>query len=297
MKNNKLLSFALLFLALVLNAQTSANRFFYELTYKPQKDSARTEKHILFLDVTKDRSIYRDHLQVTQDSILKATIENAQKSGFFPDITKIIKLPKFGHTIRKVYPISEIKYTERMLQDDITYKEAINFNWKIDSEKEKIGEYQAQKATTEFGGRKWTAWFSEDLPFQDGPYKFYGLPGLIVKIEDADQNYSWLLKGNKTIENWEEETYAEKFNKQYGQRINNLEVDRKKFETLYTDYKKDPFARIKGQIPPEALSKKMPGQDKTIGEVFKEQEKWLKDAMNANNNSIEVLTTETKAKK
>ena len=197
----------------------------------------------------------------------------------------------------KVYPITEIRYTERMLQDDITYKEAINFNWKIESEKSKIGEYQAQKATTEFGGRKWTAWFSEDLPFQDGPYKFFGLPGLIVKIEDADQNYSWQLKGNKTIENWEEETYAEKLNKQFGQRINNLEVDRKKFETLYADYKNDPFAKIKGRIPAEALSQKMPGQDKTIGEVFKEQEKWLKDAMNANNNNIEIQAIEGKPKK
>ena len=296
MKWYKSLSFALLFLVTLANAQ-SANRFFYELTFKPQKDSARTEKHILFLDITKDRSIYRDHLQVTQDSILKTTIESSQKSGIMPDITKIIKLPKFGHTIRKVYPITEIRYTERMLQDDITYKEAINFNWKIESEKSKIGEYQAQKATTEFGGRKWTAWFSEDLPFQDGPYKFYGLPGLIVKIEDANQNYSWQLKGNKTIENWEEETYAEKLNKQFGQRINNLEVDRKKFETLYADYKNDPFAKIKGRIPAEALSQKMPGQDRTIGEVFKEQEKWLKDAMNANNNNIEIQALETKAKK
>ena len=40
----------------------------------------------------------------------------------------------------------------------------------------------------------------------------------------------------------------------------------------------------------------MPGQDKTIGEVFKEQEKWLKDAMNANNNNIEIQTIEGKPK-
>ncbi len=53
-----------------------------------------------------------------------------------------------------------------------------------------------------------------------------------MKIEDANQNYSWVLKGNKTIENWEEETYAEKLNKQFGQRINNLEVDRKKMKIV-----------------------------------------------------------------
>jgi GLPGLI family protein len=41
------------------------------------------------------------------------------------------------------------------------------FNGKI-HEKQKIGEYEAQKATTEFGGRQWTAWFTEAIPFPDG---------------------------------------------------------------------------------------------------------------------------------
>jgi GLPGLI family protein len=57
------------------------------------------------------------------------------------------------------------------------------------SRKEKIGNWEAQKATTEFGGRKWTAWFCEEIPLSDGPYKFKGLPGLIVKISDADNSH------------------------------------------------------------------------------------------------------------
>jgi GLPGLI family protein len=77
------------------------------------------------------------------------------------------------------------------------YDDPVKFTWNIQPEKQKIGEYNTQKATTEFGGRKWTAWFSSDIPFQDGPYKFYGLPGLIVKIEDDEKNYSWMLSGNK----------------------------------------------------------------------------------------------------
>ena len=295
MKWYKSLSFALLFLVTLANAQ-SANRFFYELTFKPQKDSARTEKHILFLDITKDRSIYRDHLQVTQDSILKTTIESSQKSGIMPDITKIIKLPKFGHTIRKVYPITEIRYTERMLQDDITYKEAINFNWKIESEKSKIGEYQAQKATTEFGGRKWTAWFSEDLPFQDGPYKFYGLPGLIVKIEDAEKNFSWVLTANKPLKEFEELSYSEKLSAQFGARNDVTIINRDKFESSFEEYKKDPFASIRAQITPEMKAMKMPGNDKTMGEMMSDQEKSIKDFYNASNNTVEIYTPE-KAKK
>ena len=61
--------------------------------------------------------------------------------------------------------------------------------WKILSEKTKIGEFEAQKAVTEFAGRKWTAWFYRGIAFQDGPYKFRGLPGLIVKLEDATQSH------------------------------------------------------------------------------------------------------------
>ncbi|WP_262892927.1 hypothetical protein [Kaistella flava (ex Peng et al. 2021)] len=32
--------------------------------------------------------------------------------------------------------------------------------------------YKVQKATTTFGGKKWVAYFTRDIPFTDGPYKF-----------------------------------------------------------------------------------------------------------------------------
>jgi GLPGLI family protein len=71
--------------------------------------------------------------------------------------------------------------------------------WKIMPDKQKIGDYNTQKAVTKLGGREWTAWFATDLPFQDGPYIFYGLPGLIVKIEDATGSHKMTLAGNKTV--------------------------------------------------------------------------------------------------
>ncbi|WP_435524227.1 GLPGLI family protein [Chryseobacterium indoltheticum] len=53
--------------------------------------------------------------------------------------------------------------------------------WNISNEHKKIGVWAATKATTNFGGRNWTAWFSEDIPLPYGPYVFYGLPGLFLK--------------------------------------------------------------------------------------------------------------------
>lgn len=48
---------------------------------------------------------------------------------------------------------------------------------------------QLQKAKTFFGGRYWEAWFSNDTPLQEGPYKFKGLPGLIYEMRDSKNNF------------------------------------------------------------------------------------------------------------
>jgi hypothetical protein len=37
------------------------------------------------------------------------------------------------------------------------------------------------------------AWFAPELPYSDGPYKFNGLPGLIVKIADTRNQYVFEL--------------------------------------------------------------------------------------------------------
>lgn len=282
--------FTLFFMAtfFALNAQETANRFFYELTYSPNKDSLnKKNKEMMILDITKDNSIYRDYLAVSQDSIMKVEVEAMQKAGTYKDLSKTLKTPKFTHIIVKEYPGMDQIFTEYILQDRVNYKEKPSMDWKITTEKSKIGEYNAQKATASFGGRQWTAWFSNELPFQDGPYKFYGLPGLIVKIEDSEKNYSWELKGNKKLENYDPISYTEKLMKQFGQGVNNLEVKKEKFEQMYTAYKKDPFGSIRtqlSQIPPDA---KMP-DGTSISQMMKDAEKRLKEHLSENSNDIEL---------
>ncbi|THV56651.1 GLPGLI family protein [Chryseobacterium candidae] len=287
----KLFSLFLIALFAFAGAQESketTNRFFYELTFKPKKDSAKIEKVIMSLDIVKDKSIYRDFTAIGQDSILKVQFEAMQKAGVLKDLSKSFKMPKFSEKIVKTYPDMKIQYIERIANGfspmSIGYNETLKLDWKISNEKAKIGAYNAQKATTEFAGKKWTAWFSSELPFQDGPYKFSGLPGLIVKIEDEDKNYSWILQGNKKVPNWEELTYMEKLSN-IGLKV--TEMPREKFEKTFNDFKKDPFATARPMMTQEIMSKTIPGMDGTIGDMMKKQEKMYKDFFNANDNPIE----------
>ncbi len=281
-KNFFLITFLI---ALLLNAQqNNTTRFFYELSCKPQKDSSRIEKILTILDITSNKSLYRDYNWIAQDSILQKEVEKIQKSGVYSDIGKLVKWPAFTYKIKKEYPEMKILFIDGISQKYFSYTENNPLQWKIQKETGKIKNYEVQKAILDFGGRKWVAWFTKEIPFQDGPYKFHGLPGLIVKIEDTDKNYSWELAGVKKLDKFTELSFTEKLS---GFTENVAEISKDKFQISYNNFKKDPLASARTRITPEMMSQKMPGSDTTFGDVLKQQEERIKKFFNSNNNPIE----------
>lgn len=275
----------------MINAQNNQNssnaqRFFYELTYRPNKSQAQSEKIITILDVLKNKSIYRDYTVISQDSVLQVEMEKMKKTGVFVQMEKLIKMPKFSYKIYKSYPDFEISYVDGIEKSLYGFKEAIDLNWKVLADKNLIEGYNCQKAIVEYGGRSWEAWFTLDLPFQDGPYKFRGLPGMIVKINDLENDYEWMLKGNKKIENYSENSFSD--NLYYNGNFKVTYINKQKFEKVYNEYKKDPLAAMRGQVKPEMMSQKMPGSQVTYGQMIDNQNKILKDILNSNTNPIEL---------
>lgn len=100
--------------------------------------------------------------------------------------------------IYKNYPKGKITTRTGMFADDFEYKETyISQDWKImDSTKLIIG-YPCQLAKTEFRGRIYHAWFTPDIPICEGPWKFTGLPGLIMEVYDRNKDYWFLISGIK----------------------------------------------------------------------------------------------------
>lgn len=72
-------------------------------------------------------------------------------------------------------------------------------NWEISDDTLTIVGYLCQKATCQFRGRNYTAWFATDIPISNGPWKFGGLPGLILKVYDEERQFVFECVG---IENY-----------------------------------------------------------------------------------------------
>ncbi|WP_213276997.1 GLPGLI family protein [Chryseobacterium indologenes] len=263
-------------------SQTEANRFFYELTYKKNKDSSTYEKILTILDITGDKSIYRDYLSVSQDSLINDILQKSKQSGNNPDLSKMLKIPVFSYKVIKKNPSKEIYFYDKILNDKFYYSEEAKLNWKIKTETSTINEYPVQKATAEFNGRKWTAWFSKTIPFQDGPYKFYGLPGLIVKIEDEKKEFSWILAGNKKITNYEENSFSDKLGSK-----NIIEVDKRKFLTMFKDFQENPMGKLINKMTSDDMNKKMP-DGRTVSEVIKAENKKVMNILKNNIYNIET---------
>jgi hypothetical protein len=63
-------------------------------------------------------------------------------------------------------------------------------DWKVFKNKKKIAGYNCQKAVGYFRGREYTVWFTEEIKNHYGPWKLFGLPGLIVKASDKDNVFN-----------------------------------------------------------------------------------------------------------
>lgn len=65
------------------------------------------------------------------------------------------------------------------------------FEWQLKPGVKNVAGYDCERAECVFRGRRWTAWFTREIPFSEGPWKFVGLPGTILQIEDDNSHYSF----------------------------------------------------------------------------------------------------------
>lgn len=271
-------------LAVALLAQASfaqTNRFVYQVTSKPDinnKSDIKTEN--AYLDISAEKSMFYSENRIKRDSVMKANFQSGGGRGFNREQMDGLRT-NINYSIEKNKKDQKIIYKDRLGRDQYSYEEDRPLNWKILSETTKIGDYKVQKAETDFGGRKWTAWFTTDLPYQDGPYKFNGLPGLVVKAEDSTGDYSFDLMKNYKISDFPEmRTFG-----------NVMKVKRTDYLKQQEKFKTDPMSFLNSQrggggiSPPRSQGG---GGNQFSPEVRKRIEDGVKDEIRKSSNPIEL---------
>lgn len=267
------LVFILLITAQLYKSQNK--RFVYE--YRFAEDSTHLDiqkKEFLNLDIYKNSSRFYSSEIPEQDSL--ARIKERPKDKFpyqgIKYLDVIIKnFPDFNMTF----------YTscQNYYQVNMTKK----LEWKILPEKEKILNFSVQKATTTLYSRKWTVWFTTDIPIQEGPYFLNGLPGLIVKAEDEKKGISFQLVEIKSLHNSDPKEIPYYF------RHKLILVTENSFKTILKNYFENPFPQRNNDNSDSDLKQSFfdgNGQEISQSEFYRMVERNNKKALEKSNNLL-----------
>ena len=162
-----------------------------------------TKEMILVANPT--RSFYYNKMSLYVDSCM-STPEGAAKLREVQDKAMRVEHPdgtvtwdgwKYGRVAPKkevdLYVTKDVDHNlmtvyDRKAGESRSYDESLSeISWEIvgDSTKTILG-YDCIMAESDYHGRKWKAWFTMDIPVQDGPWKLHGLPGIILEADGGD---------------------------------------------------------------------------------------------------------------
>lgn len=164
-----------------------------------------------------------------------------------------------------MYVFKDFEKQEQTVYDDYSdqfakYNEPFQeMQWEVvaDSTKTILG-YECLMARTAYHGRDWTAWFAPEIPVKDGPWKFTGLPGLILMASESHGIHSFTANG---IEATEQEIPGMPRDDWYHKE------DRKKYLQGKYRHLQDPFADLAGGNLPANAKVFVNGRETTVGEV------------------------------
>lgn len=162
----------------------------------------RTENMVLFIG--KNASLYTSQNKINyelsedQKSVARAMTRTSMGNGV-PTMVKIDRsggewLTKtnyfFFNKEKKMIIKEEIIGLSYLIEDVIP-----EIKWEITKDTATFSGVACQKAIANFEGKNWTAWFAPSLPFQSGPWKLQGLPGLIVDAFDENKTIKFQFAG------------------------------------------------------------------------------------------------------
>lgn len=182
----------------------SMSKFEVNYLVKFRADTASTHvmlQEYVSLLIGDEESLFKSTQKAIYDSLTLAEVDRsnkAAKNGYVKIDLSQIPTAKFKPEVFKK-GIALTGYNE-LLKTVYAYPIEEKIIWKILNETKTIQKYKCRKAIGKYKNREYIAWFSEEIPFSEGPYVFKGLPGLIVEVYDTKNYYHFDLIGFKKVE-------------------------------------------------------------------------------------------------
>lgn len=102
-----------------------------------------------------------------------------------------IIVPKRINTTPRFFynTFDEFYYMVILLNESVVVKDdKSQWSWKTHTDTKDIAGYTCKKATIDFRGKSYIAWFTDKIPVSFGPWKLQKLPGLIIEIQSTDKS-------------------------------------------------------------------------------------------------------------
>lgn len=232
----KIFSIALLCLFAFGSGQNT--KALYGLQYRPTigKDSLLSENYVLLSTTSQNKSLFFPYNMYKADSIFEASTKNQKTFQFSTDALPPTKLALASRKEK------DEQWEYKILDgDSFQIKKENSLVWKIYPEKKQYQKWTAQKATAEFAGRKWTAWFTDEIPIPNGPYLFNSLPGMVLEIYDQGENYHFSLFSFEKIDDKTQMKLPSAYDK-------SIVVSQEQYNKARANYEKDPGKKLRQNI-------------------------------------------------
>lgn len=196
---------------------TSVCRILYKLRFVVDTSLRRDVSTVMVCDIgEKYQSYFSLAMKFSNTVFTKVQAEADSKGKFvgisvqYPYTEKERELEEFAGDAGSINSEIWLDFVNRTLteraadyaNDNLAYEyeEPMPIlDWDVSTEEQQLCGYVCLKATCRFRGRNWTVWFTPEIPFPSGPWKLYGLPGLILKAEDSQNHYVWECCGIEQI--------------------------------------------------------------------------------------------------
>lgn len=170
---------------------------YYE--FEMLKDSLSPKSNVLgqtILMIGDTYCSFDDYFHWKSDSLNDAFCREKRSSmEYFTQGMALVREEKCPYTVMKSKNLGQATVLLKGLLSYQYTQPLPKIAWNLEEGDSTFLGINCSKATCEFGGRKWTAWYSADYPIFYGPYLFDGLPGLIFLLEEDKGNFKFTMNG------------------------------------------------------------------------------------------------------